>query len=65
MLDEVKPQTRVFVCAGSSADALLVVVSRVASAQTKTPNHLKEARRRRAWREVNTLPSLAAFSQGN
>lgn len=65
MLREVKPQTRVFVCAGSSADALLVAVSSTASVQMKTPSRWSTARRKRARSEVSTSRSLAAFSRGN
>jgi len=60
-----KPQTRVFVCTGSSADAVPATDSSVASAQTKTLSHLSEARRRKTWSKAGTRPSLAAFFQGN
>jgi hypothetical protein len=60
-----KPQTRVFVCEGSSADALPATESSVASAQTKTPSHLSEASRRKTWSKAGTCSSLVAFFQGN
>ena len=60
-----KPQTRVFVCVGSSADAVLAAHSVAASTKSKTPSRFRATRRRKAWSRAGTFPSLAAFSLGS